>query len=100
MTIDSLLTDLFTSNWLLNNCYQLDDLTFRVSLRRPTPTGAWFSEWAEGPTLADALEECMSKLLDAEFHTEAPSVGYVEPTVSLIEALGLKPKLPPILRRI
>lgn len=94
------LDDLATQGWLLNNCYQHDDGTFRVNARRPTPTGAWFTQWAEGPTLADALADCMSKLLDAEFTTNPTTLTTIEPTLSLTERLGLhRAPSPPIKRR-
>lgn len=100
--MDELLADLDRSGWLINNCYQRSSGIFRVSLRRPTPTGSWFSEWAEGETMAEAFTECMSKLLDAEFHLEDEVIAYVPaPNRSLVDILGLIHKpLAPIKRRL
>lgn len=97
--IDSLLTDLADSGWLVNNAYQTDDGLWRVNIRRPTPTGDWFTDWSVGPTLADAISDCMSKLLDAEFATTKQPIATIEPSVDLVTALGLKPTPAPILRR-
>jgi hypothetical protein len=98
--MDELLADLDRSGWLVNNCYQRSNGIFRVSLRRPTPTGDWFSEWAEGETMADAFTECMSKLLDAEFKLDEPITHAMEPNKSLISLLGLiHAPLAPIKRR-
>jgi hypothetical protein len=99
--IDELLSDLAAQGWLINNCYQPDGGLWRLSLRRPTPTGDWFSDWAEGPTFEDALTECMSKLLDAEFTADTPQQYSLEPKQSLIAVLGLlhAPLTRPIIKR-
>ena len=98
--MDELLADLATQGWLVNNCYQSDAHLWRISLRRPTPNGDWFSDWAEGATMSDALTECMSKLLDAEFVLDAPITYSLEPNQSLIQVLGLIHRpLPPLKRR-
>jgi hypothetical protein len=68
--MDELLTDIAESGWLFNNCYQVDAALWRVSLRRPDGNGDWFSDWAEGSTLAGALHDCMAKLADAEWEEE------------------------------
>jgi hypothetical protein len=101
--IDELLADLATQGWLVNNCYQPDADLWRISLRRPAPDGDWFSDWAEGATMEDALTECMSKLLDAKFTKDEPVRHSVESSRSLVDLLGLihKPLAPaaPIKRR-
>jgi hypothetical protein len=101
--IDELLNDLATQGWLINNCYQTECCLWRISLRRPQPNGDWFTEWAEGNTMEDALTECMSKLLDAEFALNEPIRHSVETSRSLVDVLGLihKPLAPaaPIKRR-
>ena len=98
--MDELLADLAIQGWLVNNCYQVDGGLWRISLRRPTPTGDWFTDWAEGTTFEDALTECMSKLLDAEFAIEEPTRGSVAPAQDLIRVLGIiHAPLAPIKRR-
>lgn len=97
--LEALLTDLAALGWRFNNCYQTDNDLWRINLRRPTPSGAWFTDWAEAETFVDAITECMSKLLDAEFHEDTEVQGTIEPTKSLVELLGIRPKAPPIPRR-
>lgn len=92
--IDDLLAELASLGWLLNNCYQVDADLWRVNLRRPDPTtaGDWFTDWSEGPTFAEALEDCMIKLQDAEFEAEVATVAMAEvvgPKLSLSQRLGL-----------
>lgn len=100
MTTDDLLAELATLGWLLNNCYQTSRSTFRVNIRRPTLDGNWFTDWAEADTFPDALAECMSKLLDAEFVADEPAIAVAEsPRRSLLDALGLRPPSAPIVRR-
>ena len=65
--IDDLLAEIAEAGWLLNNCYQIDAYLWRVNLRREVEDGAYFSDWAEGPSLEIALGECMDKLSQAEF---------------------------------
>lgn len=95
--IDTLLTELAEAGWLLNNCYQVDAALWRVSLRKPFGDGGeWYSSWAEGPTLLEALEDCMMKLNDAEF-VEAQEITFgaslPEPKISLSQRLGLRLKV-------
>ena len=100
-SVDDLLSDLSRGGWLVNNAYQTDDSRWRVNIRRPTPSGDWFTDWAVADTLADALCECMSKLLDATFTEEPEVTGYIDttPIPDLLSTLGLKPKSAPIVRR-
>src|SRR6266702_957167 len=90
--LDELIAEIASQGWLLNNCYQIDTDLWRVNLRRPTGDGDYFSDWATGPTFVDALEECMSKLAEAEF-AEAKAQTYSqakpEPKTNLLQALGL-----------
>lgn len=97
--MDELLTDLATQGWLMNNCYQTDARLWRVSLRRPTPDGDWFSDWAEGDTLEDALCECMSKLQDATFAESTPISAFIEAPINLLQAIGFAKPAAPIKRR-
>lgn len=102
--MEQLLEDIAESGWLFNNCYQVDSALWRVSLRRPDGSGDWFSDWAEGPTLASALTDCMAKLADAEWeeshqpkaiHGAIPDNSTLERSAkSLLARLGLaKPKI-------
>lgn len=75
MTDLSPITLLIPDGWLVNNCYQMDDGRWRMNIRRPDGKGHWFTDWAEGSTLEIALEECISKLRDAEFY-EKEEVSY------------------------
>lgn len=100
MTVDDLLADLSILGWQVNNAYQRDATLWRVSLRRPVPSGDYFSDWGEGPTLTSALEEAMSKLADAEFVEETPQSYAQAPAplpFNLLKAIGLAK---PIVRRI
>lgn len=100
MSVDDLLADLAHLGWLVNNAYQTTGARWRVNIRRPTPTGSWFTDWVIADTLEDALTECMSKLLDAEFveTPEATAIAAPQPT-DLATALGLRSKAPIIKRR-
>lgn len=91
-TADDLLATLASAGWLINNAYQEDTGLWHVNIRRPTPDGDWFTDWAIADTFVEALEECMSKLLDAEFVPSKEVVGFVEPhplNTSLATALGI-----------
>lgn len=94
--IDELLYDLANQGWLVNNCYQVDAALWRISLRRPVPNGDWFTDWAEGTTLEDAITECMSKLLDATFAEDTPVTYTLAPEQSLAELLKIirRPSIP------
>jgi hypothetical protein len=98
--LDPLLSDVAEAGWLFNNCYQQDNGTWRTNLRRPNGKGDWFTDWAIGETLEDALTECMNKLATAEYKeeleikyvTEKPSDLPVKPKLNprtLLQALGL-----------
>lgn len=96
-----LLDEIATLGWLVNNCYQVDVSLWRVSLRKPTEDGSWFSSWAEGPTFEEALEDCVAKLAEATYeedklqsYTQANEPAKVQG--SLLLALGLRK---PIRRR-
>ena len=101
MSLDSTFTDLASRGWLVNNLYQYDNTSWRINLRRPAPDGDWFTDWAEAPTLEDALEECMSKLNDAEFFPNRETLVSAAPGLitNLAERLGFVPKPPTIARR-
>jgi len=100
MTLDATFTDLASRGWLVNNLYQEAPALWRVNLRRPEGTGDWFTDWAYGETLEDALEECMSKLNDAEFTPEPETTHAAAPrALPLAEALGLVSKPTGIRRR-
>lgn len=97
--IDELLAEIASLGYLLNNCYQVDAALWRVNLRRPDPDddGDWFTDWAEGPTFEEALEDCLIKMIDAEFAPE-PEIRFsgepVKAKVSLLQTLGLgRPKI-------
>lgn len=103
MSVNTLLADLAVDHWLLNNCYQVDATLWRVNLRRPDDNGAWFTDWAEAPTFAEALEDCMSKLASAEFTTDPIQYTIATPKQpSIAEALAahMRKAAPPIKRRV
>lgn len=98
-----LLTTLTSSGWLVNNAYQHDDGSWRVNLRHESPEGTWFTNWSEGPTLEDALEDCMQKIQSAELvETEGSSAWSIDQSAapSLLTRLGLGRKAQPIIRRV
>ena len=105
--ISTLLADLATDGWLINNCYQSDATLWRLNLRRPDPSGesTSFTSWVEAPTFLEALEEAMSSYATAESFPD-PTITFTtdltppppKPSAqSLLSLLGLKPKL---IRRI
>lgn len=96
--IETLLADLASLGFLLNNCYQHDDGTWRVNLRRPDPNspGDHFTAWAIAPTFLEALEDSMINLIDAEyFPTPAvtSSLAPAEPKLTLAQRLGIGVKV-------
>lgn len=101
--IDDLLTEIAEAGWLVSNLYQLDSNLWRVNLRRPDIDGDYCTDWAEAPTLASALAECMDKLHEAEWFPERQTTVSAAPkpeAQSFLQALGFKPKAQPILRRL
>lgn len=100
-SLDILFATIAKSGWRVNNLYQSGDTgLWRVSLSRPDPEagGSHFGDWAEGAELADALEDAIGKMADAEFAFSEP-VSFSKAKElpregkSLLEALGLgKPK--------
>lgn len=92
--VAAILDDLAALGWLFNNCYQHDDGSWRVNLRRLDPNGDWFTDWATGPTFASALEDCMSKLHDAEFEPTPATNGIIDKSKpkSFLDAIGLQTK--------
>lgn len=109
--LDDLFTEISDSGWMLNNCYQREDGSYRVNLRRPDPDnlGDYFTDWAEAPTLAEALAECMAKLHEAEFtpnrpvtfaHDKSPQPTPDAQGSLLLSSLGIVRKPKPTLRRL
>jgi len=103
--MDEILAEIAENGWLFNNCYQVDATLWRVNLRRPDGNGDWFTDWALGPTFADALHDCMAKLAEAEWIEEHP-VTFAQAAdpapvsgQSLLARLGLN-KRPKVERRI
>lgn len=99
--IQSLLEEIAAAGYLFNNCYQLEDGSWRINLRRPDPDGGdWFTDWANEATFDLALETCMSKLSYAEFFPEKPVGCKAAPKEnSLLAKLGLLKKEQPLVRR-
>ncbi len=90
-----MIDEVLALGWMFNNCYQRHDGSWRVNLRRPDANGDWFTDWAEAPTFAEAIEDCMSKLADAEYfptppitYTQGPKIETKSPR-SLLQSLGL-----------
>lgn len=101
--IDDLLTEIAEAGWLISNLYQYDHDLWRVNLRRPDADGDYCTDWAEAPTLVEALAECMSKLHEAEWfpnHQPTATAEPKAPTRSFLQALGFKSKVQPVLRRL
>lgn len=69
-----IIDEVLALGWMFNNCYQRDDGSWRINLRRPdlNSDGDWFTDWAEAPTFSEALEDCMSKLHNAEYSPTPP----------------------------
>lgn len=97
--MNELLLEIAESGWLFNNCYQQDDGSWRVNLRRPDGFGDWFTDWAEAPTFEEALAICMDKMASAEYEVQRETKHIVDTSKpSLLSLLGLAKT--PILRRI
>lgn len=104
--LESLLADLAASGWTISWAFQFAPNHWRVSIIHQTqvgePQGSYISHCADAPTFAEALEDAILRRNDAEFVEDQQSIHTLEPTKSLIDALGLKPKPPttPFPRRI
>ena len=97
--IDDLLAQIASAGWLLNNCYQHDAGLWRVNLRRPVDDGDWFTTWAEGSTFAEALDEAMDKMAQAEYKANAKTSYLIDPSKpSLLTQLGLTRPAQPVRR--
>lgn len=99
--MDSILTQIVESGYLFNNCYQADDGQWRVNLRRPDGEGDWFTDWAEAPSLEEALTICTEKMASAEYIEAVQSKHSADATKpDLLSALGLRKMAQPLVRRV
>lgn len=95
MTLESLLSELSASGWTISWAFQFAPSEWRLSIIHEEDIGeaqgTYISSCASAPTFAEALEDAMSKMNEAEFES-AVKQGYVaeKPKGSLLEALGLK----------
>lgn len=77
------LNSIAAAGWLVNNLYQLDDGSWRASLRKPTFGGDYFTGFGEGDDLESALIEAFASANEAEFTAERPVRGSVDQTPAL-----------------
>lgn len=78
--------------WLYNNCYQHDNGSWRVNLRCPVDSGDYFTDWAEGETFEDAVEEAIGKIQYRELVKDKPIIAVAGKKQSLSDLLNLKPR--------
>lgn len=93
--IESLLSELSASGWTISWAFQFAPSEWRLSIIHEEDVGAmqgtYISSCASAPTFAEALEDAMSKMNEAEFES-AVKQGYAaeKSKGSLLEVLGLK----------
>lgn len=95
MTLDALFSELAELDWLVNNMYQLDDGTWRVSLRSPGAGGDWFTGFAERPTLEEALAAAIDSINTKEWTATPEITGVVVDTNDSPLAIALAALIPP-----
>lgn len=101
--IESLLDELSASGWTISWAFQYAPGEWRLSIIREEDVGeaqgTYISSCAFAPSFAEALEDAMSKMNEAEF-VESEKQGYSEkPKGSILAALGLLKKEQPLIRR-
>lgn len=94
MTLETILIDLASRGWRVNQIYQFDNSTWRVNLRARGAGGDWFGDFAEAPTLLEAIEDAIAKMNDAEWFDDTAPEWSLDPTPapkpkSLLATLGL-----------
>lgn len=103
--IEDLLNDLSSLGWTISWAFQYAPSEWRMSIIREedlgSEQGSYISHCAFAPTFAEALEDCMSKMAEAEFEPRKPISWGKEPAatkIDLVSALGLRSA--PIRRRV
>lgn len=92
--IESLLAELSDSGWTISWAFQFAPNQWRLSIIREEDVGeaqgTYTSSCADAPSFAEALEDAMSRMNEAEFKA-AVKQGYFEekPKGSLLSQLGL-----------
>lgn len=104
--LESLLQDLTTLGYTISWAFQFEPNHWRVSICRAStvgePSGSYISHCADAPTLAEAIEDALSRRAEAEFVVEEDQTYTVEvPGLSLAQAIAstFSPSAP-IRRRI
>ncbi len=102
MTIESLLADLAESGWKLSWAFQFAPNHWRVTITRDDYWNGYdqpdyhYTDCADAPTFADALEDAMCKRNEAVFVKGSKAIGEIAPSLSFATLL---PKQPTIRRR-
>lgn len=94
--IESLLAELSALGWTVSWAFQFAPDHWRMSIIQPSDIGeeigTYRTHCADAPSFAEALEDCMSKLADAEWEATLAPSHTNEPTPkpqNLLHALGL-----------
>jgi hypothetical protein len=93
MSIESILSEIAESGWLVNNLFQLSDGSWRANLRNENMV----TYFGEGPTPAIALDEAIINLPSAIPIRQQSATYSIEKPINILETLGLKSK--PVSRR-
>jgi hypothetical protein len=99
--IEDLLDELSSIGWTVSWAFQFEAGHWRVSILKQIDERVYFSHCADAPTFAEALEDAMSKISDADYELTT-SVTFTQnksQPVNLLLALGLA-KPVKILRRM
>lgn len=105
-TLDTLLDDLNSLGWTISWAFQFSTDHWRLSIIRYEDIGevqgTYISHCVDAPTFAEALEDAMSKMSEAEFEPAEVQVFSTEPAKgNLLSQLSLAlPQAAPIRRRV
>ena len=91
--IEDLLTELADCGWTLSWAFQFEPSHWRVSIMKQLDTKIYFSHCADAPSFAEALEDAMSKISEAQEELVVPTTYTIEnpksAPLNLMQTLGL-----------
>lgn len=100
--LEDLLAELDEIGWTVSWAFQFQPNHWRVSILKQIDEKVYYAHCADAPTFAEALEDAISKIGDAQVELITQVTISAEPKTApfnLLKAIGLA-KQPPIIRRI
>ncbi len=106
--IEDLLSELDTLGWTISWAYQFSLGHWRMSIIRHEDVGedqgTYLTHCVDAPTFAEALEDCMSKMAEAEWEPkqeQSYSMTTRSATIDLSDLIAnMRPPSAPIRRRV